>query len=250
MVRTLIVTGASTGIGLETTKRLLDCGHRVIGIARNFSRTEIHAQDFLPLSLDLADLSALPEAFAQLAKAHPEIDGLVCCAGQGRFGGIETFSVAQIQGLIDLNLTSPCLLVRALMPGLKKSKAADIVFLGSEAALVGGGQGAVYSATKFALRGFAQALRQECAKSAVRVTMINPGMVKTDFFEGLSFSPGSDAENYIEAEDVAEAIITALEMRRGTVIDEINLSPLKKVIVHRPQGDRRKTSLKPKLPKT
>ncbi|MFQ5675849.1 MAG: SDR family oxidoreductase [bacterium] len=236
-MRTLIVTGASSGIGLETTKKLLDRGYRVIGIARDPTRAMIDASNFIPIELDLANLSILPQAFSKLNRDYPDISGLIACAGRGRFGAIEEFSYEQIKALFDLNFMSACFLVKALMPSLKKFERSDIIFIGSEAALAGGKQGAIYCATKFALRGLAQSLRKECAKSAVRVTLINPGMVKTSFFDSLSFEPGAADDNYIEADNVAETIFVALEMRPATVIDEINLSPLKKVIVHKPKRD-------------
>ena len=102
--------------------------------------------------------------------------------------------------------------------------------MGSEAALAGGKRGAVYSAAKFGLRGLAQALRQECAASGLRVSIINPGMVQTEFFNGLDFRPGEAPDNYILPDDVALAVQMILEARQGTVFDEINLSPQKKVI--------------------
>ena len=72
-----------------------------------------------------------------------------------------------------------------------------MVLIGSEAALAGGARGAVYSATKFALRGFCQSLRQESAAAGIRVTLINPGMVRTDFFDQLDFEPGEDLAHAI-----------------------------------------------------
>ena len=96
--------------------------------------------------------------------------------------------------------------------------------------MMGGRRGAVYSATKFALRGLSQALRQECAGSGVRVCIINPGMVRTTFFSELEFEPGIAQENYLLPQDVADTLIHVLSLRQGSVVDEINLSPLKKVI--------------------
>jgi short-subunit dehydrogenase len=180
--------------------------------------------------LDLAQVSALPDVLSQLAKTYAEVTGLVCCAGRGRFGSLEQFAYRDISELVDLNLTSQIYVVRAFMPVIKRNGGGDVVLMGSEAALSGGRYGAVYSATKFAVRGFAQALRHECAAANVRITVINPGMVRTGFFDSLEFEPGADPENFIEPEDVAGAIIGALSARRETVVDEINLSPLKRVV--------------------
>jgi short-subunit dehydrogenase len=131
---------------------------------------------------------------------------------------------------MDLNFTSQAYVTRVLLPDMKKNGFGHLIFIGSEAALSGGRQGAIYSASKFALRGMAQSLREECASSNIRISILNPGMVKTEFFDDLSFRHGAEPEHYIEPDDVAAVALLALETRRGTVIDEINLSPLKKVI--------------------
>ena len=229
-IRTALVTGASSGIGDAITRQLLGNGYRVIGIARDFGKSAIEHERFLPLSVDLSQLDALPDRLEQLSREEPHIDTVICCAGSGRFGSLEEFSYAQISAMLDLNLTSQIDLVRALLPAMKRQAAGDIVFIGSEAAVSGGKRGAVYSAAKFGLRGLAQSLRQECASNGVRVSLINPGMVKTAFFDELDFKPGEDADNYILPQDVASAVFTVLQTRAGTVFDEINLSPQKKVV--------------------
>jgi NADP-dependent 3-hydroxy acid dehydrogenase YdfG len=113
---------------------------------------------------------------------------------------------------------------------MKKIRRGDLIIIGSEAALSGGRRGAVYSACKFALRGFAQSLRDECSNSGIRVCLINPGMVSTDFFKPLDFAPGTDSSQHLRPEDVAEAVRLVLKAHPGTVFDEINLNPLKQVI--------------------
>jgi len=226
----IIISGASSGIGRAISSRLLELGYRVTGLARDFSKFPCDNSHFTPVCMDLADLDELPAKLDALIKKDAAIDGLVCCAGSGRFGSLEEFSPAQIRELLDLNLTSQLYLVRALLPGMKQRGTGNIVFMGSEAALAGGKRGAVYSAAKFGLRGLAQALRQECAASGLRVSIINPGMVQTAFFNELDFRPGEAPDNYILPEDIAAAVQLILEAREGTVFDEINLSPQKKVI--------------------
>jgi len=230
--RTILVTGASTGIGRAISEHLLTGGYRVIGIGRSIESSGMTDPCFLPQTVDLARLDELPDTLRRLSARFPEIDGLICCAGQGRFGSLEEFSCRQIRELMDLNFTSHACLVRELLPAMKKPhlNQRHIIFIGSEAALQGGRKGAVYSASKFALRGFAQSLREECAHNHIGVSIINPGMVRTGFFDDLSFHPGPESDQAIGTDDVAAAVNMILDMRAGTVIDEINLSPLKKVI--------------------
>ncbi|MDH3872260.1 MAG: SDR family oxidoreductase [Gammaproteobacteria bacterium] len=228
--KTFLITGASSGIGRACTILLLERGYAVVGVARDFDKFPCDDPQFTALAVDLSDLDALPAQLDNLLAAHPVIDGAICCAGRGRFGSLEEFSYAQIRDLLELNLTSQVYLARALLPAMKQRGAGDIIFIGSEAALSGGKRGAVYSAAKFGLRGLAQSLRQECAASGVRVSIINPGMVSTAFFDRLDFRPGDDPGNYVLPEDVAQAALLVLEARGGTVFDEINLSPGKKVV--------------------
>lgn len=228
--KTILVSGASSGIGRAVTTLLLEQGYRVTGLARDFSKFPCHNKHFTAVPMDLSDLDKLPAQLDALLRKEPVIDAVVCCAGSGRFGSLEEFSYTQIRSLLDLNLTSQIYLARALLPGMKQRESGTIIFMGSEAALAGGKRGAIYSAAKFGLRGLAQALRQECAASGLRISIINPGMVKTGFFDELDFKPGEATDNYILPEDVAGAVQLILESRAGTVFDEINLSPQKKVI--------------------
>lgn len=227
---TYLVTGASSGIGREISKALLDAGHCVIGMARDIDKFKPANAAYRAIGVDLACLRELPAQLKALAGTLQRLDGVILSAGQGRFGALEEFSYDQIKQLIDVNLIGQIFVVRAFLPLMKRQRRGDLIFIGSEAGLAGGRRGAVYSATKAALRGLAQALRQECAGSGIRVCLINPGMVKTEFFSGLSFQPGEDETNYIVPEDIAETVLYVIGLRQGTVIDEVNLSPLKKVL--------------------
>jgi NADP-dependent 3-hydroxy acid dehydrogenase YdfG len=228
--RTILVTGASSGIGRAIAGNLLQQGHRVLGVSRDCNNFIRPIDNFTPVQLDLSRLTDIPPKMRELEQAFPELDGVILCAGKGQFGSVEEFSYAQIEDLMTLNFTSQAFLVKALLPALKRKEHSDLIFIGSEAALKGSRKGAIYCAGKFALRGFTQALREECGKSNVRVCLINPGMVKTAFFDHLSFEPGDESSNFIEPEDVAEAVSYVLNSCTHIVIDEINLSPLNKVV--------------------
>lgn len=233
-----LVTGASSGIGHAIAQQLLGNGYHVVGMARDFSKASHSSSQFVPLEIDFSDLDSLPAFLQTFTKKYPRIDALVCCAGQGQFGGLEEFSFAQIAQLMNINFTSQAFVVRALVPLMKKHKSGNIVFMGSEAALQGGPKGAIYSASKSALRGMAQALRAECAKNGVRVSVINPGMVKTPFFDQLSFEPGAEEENFLLPETVAEMVALILDSPPHAVFDEVNLSPLKKVVAFKPRPEK------------
>ena len=112
----------------------------------------------------------------------------------------------------------------------------QLLFIGSESALEAGRKGALYSAAKFGLRGFSRALREDCARDGLRVSLINPGMVRSPFFDGLDFAPGAAAENAITVDEIADTIWQLLQTSTNIVIDEINLSPRIKSIDFGPRG--------------
>lgn len=232
--RKILVTGASRGIGAAITRQLLSAGCRVVAVARDFSDWPAQTEGLEQVSLDLSRIEQLPHALGELARIHPELDGLILNAGYGRFGSLEEFAYPQIRDLVETNLLQHIYFARAFIPRFKKQGRGDLVLIGSEAALSGGRKGAVYSACKFALRGLAQSLREECSTRGVRVSLINPGMVDTGFYEPLDFTPGEAEENHLRPEDVAQAVKLVLEAPLGTVFDEINLNPLKKVIRFKP----------------
>ncbi len=228
--RTVLVTGASSGIGRAVVQNLLQQGHSVIGVSRDCRKFTRQMDNFSTVQLDLSQLNELPQKIRQLQQTFPDIDAVVFSAGMGQFGSVEEFSYPQIEDLMTINFTSQVFLTKALLPALKRKANSDLIFIGSEAGLKGSRKGTIYCASKFAVRGFTQALREECGKSSVRVCLINPGMVKTAFFEDLAFEPGDHESNAILPEDVAAAVSYVLGSRAHTVIDEINLSPLNKVV--------------------
>jgi NADP-dependent 3-hydroxy acid dehydrogenase YdfG len=228
--RTLLVTGASSGIGRAIARQLLQAGHTVIGTSRDCTKFTTKHQNFFSLELDLAQSDQIPTKLKSLEKEFSALDGVIFSAGYGQFGAIEQFSFAQIEQMMTVNFTSQAFITRALIPKLKRKPYSNLIYIGSEAALQGSRKGSIYCASKFALRGFTQALRDECGSSSVRVSLINPGMVKTPFFDSLSFLPGNGETHALLAEDIAKTVDYILNSNNNSVIDEINLNPANKVI--------------------
>ncbi|WP_347988308.1 SDR family oxidoreductase [Methylomonas sp. AM2-LC] len=229
-MRTVLVSGASSGIGRAIAIRLLKEGHRVIGISRDSQRFSHTHPNFSSLSMDFAKLKDIPPIAKQLQHDFPMLDTVVFAAGFGQFSHLEQFSYQQIETLLTVNFTGQVFLTRALLAKLKQKSLSNLIYIGSEAALKGSRQGSIYCASKFALRGFTQALRDECGKSSVRVSLINPGMVNTDFFTDLAFAPGKQTSQALQADDIADAVAYILQAGAFCAIDEINISPPNKVI--------------------
>lgn len=221
--RQALITGASSGIGLAIAQKLAAQGYELDGLARDFSRT-----NFDPMKqyhIDLSELDSLPSSLKQI-QTVPDV--LVLNAGYGQFGGIEQFSHEQIRRLVDTNLVSNLFLIKHFLPQMKQRGSGDIVLIGSESGLHGARAGTVYCATKFAIRGLAQSLRADCSTNDIRVILINPGPVDSDFFDALNFEPQEGAEFSMPASAVADAVIAALSQPRSVVVDEINLQPIKR----------------------
>jgi 3-hydroxy acid dehydrogenase/malonic semialdehyde reductase len=231
----ILISGSSSGIGLATTKQLLEMNHEVIGISRQPEIAQLDHPNFNLLQLDLNLLDDCDRKLKSLLKEH-SFDCFIHCAGYGHFGSIEQFSVAQIDQAIRVNLTSALVLCHQLVPMFRRQKQGRLIFIGSESSLNAGKKSALYSAAKFGLRGFCQALREDCAKDGIGVSLVNPGMVRSPFFDGQSFAPADLPENAIETEDIAKLICQILQTSANIVIDEINLSPRVKSINFSPQS--------------
>lgn len=224
MNKQALITGASSGIGLATARLLLDKGIQVTGISRRGDVAELEGKNFKPVSLDLADSNETDSQLKQLLKQQ-SFDCFIHAAGYGTFGSIEQFSVAQIERAIQVNLTSALILCRQLIPAFRQRQSGQLVFVGSESSLTAGRKGAIYSAAKFGLRGFCQALRDDCASDGIQVSLINPGMVRSPFFDELSFAPAEQPENAISTEQVAAMIGHILDSDDNIVFDEVQLTP-------------------------
>ena len=198
MHRIAVVTGSSSGIGRATATRLLEAGFTVIGLARHHNQSEMSHDRYHPCTADFSDIEKLDKIAADISKDNPKISVLVCNAGFGDFRHLENFSYKQIQEFLNVNLVAHIVLCRHMVSGMKKLGQGDIVIVGSEAALIGKRKATLYSAAKFGMRGFAQSLRDEVGSSGLRVCLINPGMVRSEFFNNLmiiSFFIGSIQSN-------------------------------------------------------
>ena len=224
-----LVTGASSGIGLAISERLLEQGYAVTGISRRGLVDALQHDNFQAQVLDLDDLGALEACLGSICK-KTSFDCFIHAAGRGSFGSIEQFSVAQIEASIRVNLLSGMVICRSLLPHMRRRGQGRIVVIGSESALQAGRKGALYSAAKFGLRGFCLALREDCASDGIQVSLVNPGMVRSPFFDDQAFAPGGAPENAISTDDIAELVWQILQASPDIVIDEINLTPRVKSI--------------------
>ncbi len=230
MNKKIIITGSTSGIGKALAKKLIDQGAEVIGIARNHDKVAEFGKNYHPYQVDFNQTSDLEQQFKAIRAAHADIDAIVCCGGYGDFKEIEQFSFADMQSLMNVNFLSQALLIKTFISELRKRADTKVIFLGSECALTGQKKGSMYCASKFALRGFAQSLRAECATADVAVTIVNPGFVMTPFFDKLQFRPGGELNHSIEPEQITSMLMMVLAMTNNCVVEEITCQPLKKKV--------------------
>jgi NAD(P)-dependent dehydrogenase (short-subunit alcohol dehydrogenase family) len=175
---TVLVTGASSGIGAATATYLSAHGFRVFGTSR---RPPSHAPEFTWLAMDVRDEASVAAAVARVLGDGGRIDGLVCNAGMGIFGSVEEVSTARAREQFETNVFGTLHPLRAVLPAMRAQGAGRIVLVGSLAARAPIPFQAHYSATKAAIAALAWALRVETAPHGILVSLVEPGDIRTGF---------------------------------------------------------------------
>ena len=231
-MRTAVVTGASSGIGAATARRLAADGWQVVAAARRLDRLgELAASHpgIRPCALDVTD----PKSVEALVDAAPECDLLVANAG-GAFdlAPLESADVDTWARMYDVNVLGTVRTVQALLPALVRSGAGHVVMTGSTAgrwAYEGGGG---YVAAKHALAALRDTLRLELVDRPVRVSEVAPGMVATEEFSAVRF--GGDASraaavyegvDALTAEDIADVIAWVASRPAHVNVDLVQVTP-------------------------
>lgn len=223
-MKTAIVTGASSGIGFEITKKLLDLKYKVYGLARDFSKSALFDDNFIKVTCDLSKTENLCQAIKDIKNSNNEIHILVNSAGVGYFGPHEELNAAKIHSMVAVNLEAPLIITQLLLRELKKNSGC-IINISSITAKIPSTYGCAYSATKAGLSHFGEGLFDEVRKYGVKVLTIHPDITKTSFYDNVNFREGDDPESFIVPENIADAVEMALSQRSGTVITDITLRP-------------------------
>jgi len=224
LLKKAVVSGASSGIGAEITKTLLEMNFFVIGISRSIDASTFKHQNFKAVQCDLSDEKQTLKLCESLKKEDIHI--LINCAGYGRFEPHEELSYKDILDMTFLNLTAPMLLTNTLLRSLKKSDG-YLININSIEALRASKFAGVYSASKAGLKAFGDALFEETRKSNLSVTNINPDMTQSHFYDELRFDVSEKEDEKLLALDIADAIKHILSMRKGAVVSEYTIRSLK-----------------------
>ncbi len=237
-----LVTGASAGIGAAVAEALIARGCRVIGTARGRAALEKLGERLGPAfhahPLDVSDGPAVARLLDDLPPALREIDILVNNAGHDAGGRrrLDLGAVEDWAAIIDTNVTGMIRMTHAVAPGMVARRRGHIVNLGSIAGLRAYPGGAIYAASKFAVRGLSDALRMDYAEHGIRVSEVLPGTARTEFALrrwGDAARAEAFYESYPElltAEDVARCVLFALDQPPDVTIAQIVVVPRSQTI--------------------
>lgn len=225
--KTILLTGATGGIGEAIAKQLTECGGRLILVGRSDKNLkniahELHLTEHngFTLQADITTHAGREIIRTALIALENPIDVLINCAGVSLFGFLEDNQPADIEKMINTNVTATILLTQQVLPFLNKDQG-RILIVGSSFGALGFPGFAAYCASKFALRGFAEALRRELADSKVQVAHIAPRATNTRLNSDAVVELNDALSNNVdEPEDVALAVEKLLSMRN---VRDVNL---------------------------
>ncbi|MEO7766060.1 MAG: SDR family oxidoreductase [Ferruginibacter sp.] len=187
MKKVILVTGASSGIGLACANALLAKGHTVYGSTRDLNR--LKSVSFNPVELDVTDDISVSIAVNNIVKAEGKVDVLVNNAGNGVAGPAYAMPVDKAKKQFEVNFFGVVRMCSAVLPGMIENKQGLIINISSLAGLFGLPYQSMYSASKYAVEGYSQSLRMELRNAGVRVVIINPGDFKSDFSQNREKIP-------------------------------------------------------------
>ncbi|MEH0934110.1 SDR family NAD(P)-dependent oxidoreductase [Micromonospora psammae] len=236
---TAVVTGAASGIGEALAHGLARRGSDLVLLDRDADRLDAVAAAIRAAHpdlrvethlVDLADRAATARVAEQVRAAHPRIRLLVNNAGVALGGRFDQVTLDEFNWLLDINFHAVVQLTHALLPALKAEPGAHLVNVSSLFGLIAPAGQAAYSASKFAVRGFTEALRHELVDDGIGVTSVHPGGIATRIARNARVGSGVEREEYetglrqfekllsIPPAKAAEVILRGVERRRGRVL--------------------------------
>jgi NAD(P)-dependent dehydrogenase (short-subunit alcohol dehydrogenase family) len=210
MNKTILITGASSGIGKETAKLFQSKGWNVIATMRNPEKeTELtQLENVLVAKLDVLDLDSIQKAFEDGVQRFGSVDVLLNNAGYGAYGPLETFSREKVLRQFNTNVIGLLDVTKTLLPHFRQNKKGIIINISSIGGKMTFPLGSLYHGTKFAVEGISESLHYEVEQFGGQVKIVEPGMIATDF-AGRSFDFSHDA-TLVEYQNIVGALMAAM----------------------------------------
>ncbi|WP_432709998.1 SDR family NAD(P)-dependent oxidoreductase [Pedobacter sp.] len=204
------ITGASKGLGLTLAKQLLAQGQQVAATSRRVEDLSDAVGDndnFLPLSVDISNEDSVGNAIDQVIAHFGKLDVVVNNAGYGLTGALEELTDAESRANFEVNVFGSLNVIRKAMPHLRRQGSGHIINIASIGGFTGAFPGfGIYCATKFAVHGFSESLREEVKDFGVKVTVVSPGYFRTSFLSKTSLNvPANQMAEYQKVRAVQDA---------------------------------------------
>lgn len=239
-----IVTGASSGIGHATALAMAQQGVRVVAAARRQQRLDqlveqiqTDGSDALAVPCDVTDWSQVEALIQTALRKYGTIDILVANAGVGIVGPLVHGNPADWKLALETNILSVLYSIKAAVPPMLEKGSGDVVILSSIAGRWAGSPFGVYAATKHAMTAIGKTLRQEVGKQGVRVALVEPGGVSTEFIQSsiYNLAPGQTSPfdgvpfTRLEPADIARAVVYIVQQPANVSVNEITIKPTQQV---------------------
>ena len=222
---TALVTGGSNGIGLAIAKRLMAAGAKVAITGRDQRRLVAASQAIgaHPIHADVAREADVLRTYKEVFERFDHLDILVNNAGFGVITPLVDMDLASFERVFATNVTGAMLMAREAARHFMARKSGNIVNIGSTAAVRGAAKGTAYYGSKFALRGMTECWRAELRPFNVRVILVNPSEVLTDFYTTAGLPQATENPTKLHGDDIAHAVQSALEMDDRGFITELTV---------------------------
>jgi NAD(P)-dependent dehydrogenase (short-subunit alcohol dehydrogenase family) len=212
MTKVWFITGSSRGLGRSLTEAALAKGDRVAATARNPEQLngliEKYPDQIYAIKLDVNRKEQVHHAVADTIAHFGKIDVLVNNAGFGIVGAAEAFTDEQVRSQLETNLYAPIEITRAVLPYMRKQRSGRILQISSIGGRIGSAGVTMYQTAKFGLCGFSEALAKEVAPLGIKVTCVEPGGFRTDWFGGASMTHAPQIEGYEIVDQMKQSIVS------------------------------------------
>lgn len=224
-----VVSGSSSGIGLATSLALARSGFHTYATMRNLAKSarvrDVAAREKLPLEvvqLNVNDGRSVNDAVAKITAERGRIDVLVNNAGYGLVGALEDLSIEELKAQYDTNFFGLIRLTQAVLPLMRKQNGGIIVNISSVTGRIGFPGISAYASTKFALEGLSEAISYELEPFGIKVVMVEPGVIKTNFAGGMVVArkAGDPSSPYLQMTQQMNATFSSL-MENGSSPPEV-----------------------------